>query len=405
MTVQAKAKSTNWMGQVPAHWNVKALKFCADLVTDRVDGSTVESLYVGLEHIESKTGRLIREEGSQEEAESTVNCFRNNDVLFGKLRPYLAKAAVAESDGICSSEILVYRPHGLTSQYLKHVMLLDGFIKEVNASTFGSKMPRADATFISRLPVPQPPLDEQIAIAAYLDTKTNRIDELIEEKKVLIGNLYELKRSVILEHISCDGEIWKVSHAFKLGSGTTPPSGEDIWYAGNIPWVQTSELRERSIDSTEKMVSIEAVEKFSALKVYPAGTLMVAMYGATIGRLGILNVEATCNQACCTLIPEGPVTSEFLFWWLYANKHELLLRASGGTQPNISSAVISNLRFRAPDLNEQKSRVALIQNEVARIENLAKHVESEIEFLKEFRSAMITDAVLGRIDVRMAQAH
>lgn len=390
-----------WMGEVPPHWDIRALKFCAELVTDRVDGADAgAATYIGLEHIESKTGRLVRAEGSQDSAESTVNCFQSGDVLFGKLRPYLAKATVAETNGVCSSEILVYRPHSLTAPYLRHVMLLSSFIEEVTSSTYGSKMPRADASFISRLPVPQPPIEEQIAIASYLDAETARIDGLLEEKTELLRLLGELKRSVIAEHLACDGEIWKVGHAFRLGSGTTPPSGEANWYGGETPWVQTSELREKVIRITEKTVSDAALQSFSALKVYPPGTLLVAMYGATIGRLGLLEIPATCNQACCALVPDGSITSQFLFWWLYANKDELLLRASGGTQPNISSNVIANLRIRAPSVEEQRRRVESIDRETERIDQLVAHVETEMEVLRNLRSATITDAVLGRIDVR-----
>lgn len=161
-----------WLGQVPSHWHVKALKFCADLINERVSGSEAESQYIGLEHIEGKTGRLVEDTDTlQGSADSTVSKFEAEDVLFGKLRPYLAKSVVAASRGVCSPELLVFRPHALIPEYLKHVLLLDGFIAEVNASTFGSKMPRAEASFIARLPVPVPSIDEQVAIVARVPSQ------------------------------------------------------------------------------------------------------------------------------------------------------------------------------------------------------------------------------------------
>lgn len=97
-------------------------------------------------------------------------------------------------------------------------------------------------------------------------------------------------------------EIWKVAHGFQMtGSGTTPPPDNPDWYDGDVCWVTTSELREKVITDTEKKISQEALKNFSALKVFPEGALAIAMYGATIGRLGIFGVAAATNQACGVL--------------------------------------------------------------------------------------------------------
>src|SRR5688572_25912601 len=93
---------------------------------------------------------------------------------------------------------------------------------------------------------------------------------------------------------------WKATHGFsKIGSGTTPKSDNAIYYDGDVPWVTTSELRENSIYDTQIKVTKEALSDYSTLKLYKKGALIMAMYGATIGRLGILKVDATVNQACC----------------------------------------------------------------------------------------------------------
>ena len=93
--------------------------------------------------------------------------------------------------------------------------------------------------------------------------------------------------------------VWKVSHGFKnIGSGTTPKSDNLAFYEGDIPWITTSELRESLIEDTAQKVTQEALKNYSALKVYPKGSIAIAMYGATIGRLGILGIDAAVNQAC-----------------------------------------------------------------------------------------------------------
>lgn len=419
-----KPSGVPWLGEVPNHWHVEKVKFQARLRGEKAAG-TNGARYVGMEHVLSKVGKFNPVvEGTQEEAESTVNVFSKGDVLFGKLRPYLAKSVVADTDGVCSSEFLVLSPSDeVVPAYLNATMLMQEFIDTVDASTFGAKMPRADWGFIGQQRLPLPPPDEQQAIADYLDVETARIDTLIHEKDELIGLLKEARSSTIIEAVSrgvypsaplkSSGlhflgnvprhwEKFKVAHAFSTSSGTTPPTDEPAWYEGDVPWVQSSELRENVVFSTEKKVTVEAVKKFSALKLYPVGTLLLAMYGATIGRVGLLGVPATTNQACCALRPLGEINTQFFCWWLQAYRDEIVARGYGGGQPNISATLISGMYFFAPPPDEQHAIVAYLDAETAKIDNLIAHTNDEIALLKELRAATIADAVLGRVDVRTA---
>src|SRR5690606_3066357 len=102
-----------------------------------------------------------------------------------------------------------------------------------------------------------------------------------------------------IEHVPCHWNLIKLAHAFEyIGSGTTPRSDDPRYYDGDIPWVNTSELRETIIMDTARKLSPLALADYPALRIYPVGTLLVAMYGATVGRLGILGVPAAVNQAC-----------------------------------------------------------------------------------------------------------
>lgn len=136
-------------------------------------------------------------------------------------------------------------------------------------------------------------------------------------------------------------ELWKVAHAFSsIGSGTTPPSDEQKWYGGKVAWVTTSELRERLITETIKTITSEALKKFSALKLHPKGSILIAMYGATIGRVAILGIEATTNQACCVLSESRVLYSRFVYYWLIGFRNEIVSLAYGAEQPNISQDLI-----------------------------------------------------------------
>lgn len=191
-------------------------------------------------------------------------------------------------------------------------------------------------------------------------------------------------------------EIIKVAHGFSnIGSGTTPPSNEQKWYeGGSIPWITTSELRENLIFETKKTLTDEALSVFTSLQVHPPGSLAIAMYGATIGRLGIFGVSATTNQACCVLSGSKSISPRFAFYWLLAFKDTIIsLYATGGGQPNINQETIANLRLPAPSLADQAVITTFLDHETARIDALVEEQQRLIALLKEKRQAVISHAV------------
>jgi type I restriction enzyme, S subunit len=199
-----------------------------------------------------------------------------------------------------------------------------------------------------------------------------------------------------LGEVPAHWETWKVCHAFSsIGSGTTPPSDEPQWYEdGTIPWITTGELRENVVTETTKSVTPEALARFSALRLHPVGSLAVAMYGATIGRLGILGIPATTNQACCVLSSPKHLDVRFVFYWLYGSKQNLIdLYATGGGQPNINQDIIAGLRIPAPTVAEQSAIATFLDHETAKIDALVAEQEKLIALLKEKRQAVISHAV------------
>ncbi|MDH4557807.1 restriction endonuclease subunit S [Pseudomonas sp. BN417] len=182
------------------------------------------------------------------------------------------------------------------------------------------------------------------------------------------------------------------------GSGTTP-SKEDEYSADGLPWVTTGELRENTVSSTEKCVTQDALKNNSALKLHPAGSLVIAMYGATVGRLGVLGVNATLNQACFAIHPSEKVRIPFLRNWFEGFRNELLALATGAGQPNISGDKIRNLLLPCPeDLSEQLAIITHLDRETARIDALVEKKTRFIELLREKRQALITHAVTKGLD-------
>lgn len=197
-------KTLPWENYRPDNWDNWRLKFAAPLTTDRGNQDLQQLEYLGMENVESWTGKLVgtvlNDEANEEKdiLQTTGIAFDSYHVLFGKLRPYLAKVFLPNGSGICSTEFLVLEPiKSINRKYLFYALLTKEFIATVNASTFGSKMPRANWDFIGSQSIPVLPISEQDKIVNYLDRETAEIDALISEKERLIALLKERPSALI----------------------------------------------------------------------------------------------------------------------------------------------------------------------------------------------------------------
>ena len=185
--------------QASTFFPTKRLKHVVSLRRSRIVGSEHDSPYVGLENIESWTGKHLGNLAITANVQDTSlsNTFESGDVLLGKLRPYLAKVWVAEFAGRSTAEFLVMKPIQVEARFLRYVCLWRDFVETVDASTFGSKMPRADWNFIGNMLIPVPTLQIQRAIADFLDQATARLDALSFATKRTIELLKERRTALI----------------------------------------------------------------------------------------------------------------------------------------------------------------------------------------------------------------
>ena len=194
-------------------------------------------------------------------------------------------------------------------------------------------------------------------------------------------------------------ELSKIKYAFQIiGSGSTPNTSQQEFYGGSIPWVTTSELREGEIYETTSTITVDALNAFSALTLYPPNTLLIAMYGATVGRLGILKVAACTNQACCAMAQPVNAITRFVYYWLWATRSHLLKLSSGGGQPNISQEKIKNFPLLIPPITEQSTIVKFLDEQTAKIDALIDKKRQLIALLQEKRTALISHAVTKGLD-------
>ncbi len=190
-------------------------------------------------------------------------------------------------------------------------------------------------------------------------------------------------------------EVWKLSHAFDvIGSGTTPKSDNTAYYDdGQTAWVNTGDLNDGELFDCEKRVTGLALAEHSSLKIFPSGSLVIAMYGATIGKLAMLKFPATVNQACCVFVEGVQVQSKFLFYWFTGLRQQIISLATGGGQPNISQEILRGLRLACPTHSEQQTIAAFLDRETGKIDALITEQQRLVELLAEKRQAVISHAV------------
>lgn len=202
-TVPMKDSGVEWIGEIPEHWNIERLKFNVSINAEKQ--SSLDLPYIALEHIEGFSGKRIKTDNVYEVDGAIVA--HSGEILFGKLRPYLAKVYKVDEETYVSSEFAVFSAETIDNQYLKWYMLSYGFLDTVNASTYGTKMPRANIDFIKNMYIPVFDVQEQEKIALYLNEKSSKIDQLIAIKQSKIEKLEQYKRSLIYEYVTGKKEV------------------------------------------------------------------------------------------------------------------------------------------------------------------------------------------------------
>jgi len=427
----------DWLERLPAHWRLQKLKHAARIQFSNVDkkfedGEQPVRLcnYVDVYYHDRITSDIEFMDATALSREISKFQLLPGDVLVTKdsedPHDICVPAVVAEDlpGVLCGYHLAQIRPfpddtHG---PYLSYALASSGIRDQFRMRANGITRFGLSQDDVCSSLVPLPPLPEQRAIAAFLDRKTRQIDELIKKKRRLIELLQE-KRTAQISHTVTKGlkpdapmkpsgvdwlgdvpahwEVWKITHGFRrLSSGTTPKSDDLSYYDGDIPWVTTSELRETVIHDTAAKLTPHALTDYSSLRLYPPGTLLFAMYGATIGRMGLLGITATVNQACAAFVDPIHLDAQFTYYWLQMRRSTLIALSAGGGQPNLSQDDLRQIRIPAPSIDEQRHIVEFLDATLERYALLEARIGEAIEELYEYRQALISAAVTGQIDVR-----
>lgn len=180
------------------------------------------------------------------------------------------------------------------------------------------------------------------------------------------------------------------------GSGGTPSRGKETYYGGDIPWIKTGDLNDSIIEEASEYITALGLKNSSA-KLFPKGSIGIAMYGATIGKTAVFGIDASTNQACAVAQTYDGVVNTFLHYYLKSEKQNFIEKGKGGAQPNISQTVIKAHPFPLPPLAEQKRIVAKLDQLFGHLENLKTKLEKIPDLLAAFRQSVLTQAVTGKL--------
>ena len=418
--------ATRWpdVGSVPSDWEARRLKFAVSLRNEKIEAEDANLEYMGLEHIESWTGKRVEDESASSEGIATR--FVKDDVLFGKLRPYLAKVYLAEKEGMATTEALVLMTEpALVPSFLKHLLLSNKFIDAVSGSTYGAKMPRANWEFIGGLPILLPPLAEQQQIAAFLDWKTEQIDALMARKKELLEKLKEKRIAVITQAVTQGlnptaplrdsgipwlGQVpqhWEVRR-LKF------TANEPLQYGANESaelddpdcprYIRITDIKEDGTlhENTFRSLPPEVAEPY----LLEDGDLLLARSGATVGKtfqyLETWGKAAYAGYLIRFRVDPTLLSARFAYYFLRSQFYWACINASliQATIQNFSAEKYADINVPLPPLEEQEAIVAELEKQKAKTDKLEDATTQAIARLTEYRTALITAATTGKIDVR-----
>lgn len=194
---------------------------------------------------------------------------------------------------------------------------------------------------------------------------------------------------------------WRKDKVFRLcesiGSGGTPDSSNIDYYDGPIRWVQTGDLNDGLLTQTSKTITESGLESSSA-KMYPEGTLLIAMYGATIGKMSILQFPAATNQACCAMNYRSAMDTKYMFYKFLDFRNQLIAQGYGGGQQNISQDIIKQTYIIYPKTDEQRRITTYLDKTCAAIDAAIEKKQKQLETLDALRKAIIHKAVTRGLD-------
>lgn len=437
MAEKMKPSGIDWIGDIPNNWETSRIKYHYQISLGKMLQPIQENSTDTLEHYmcsanitwagvdtsilkqmwfspaEKKQYRLL--DGDllvSEGGDVAVSCIWRNELD----ECYLQNAVHRVRQNALSDNRFIY----YWLFFLKNYGIVDLVCNKATIAHFTKEK-------FGELPICIMSIDEQVAIADFLDKECGQIDSVAADLEKQIALLQQYKKSLITETVTKGldksvpmkdsgvewiGEIpdhWqKTRIKFEssiIGSGTTPDSGNSMYYDnGEHSWIQSGDLYGKDyIYETEKQLTNLAILECRALNWYTKDFVVVAMYGASVGNVAISKIDSFTNQACCVIKINEENDNRYLFYFLKAAQEEMLLKAFGGTQPNISQVIIKNLNFLNVPLSEQIEISDFLDSKCDMIDKMLQSKKDQYDILIKHKKSLIYEYVTGKKRVKEAQ--
>jgi len=411
-----------WLGEVPAHWEVKKWRYCCHVTEGQVapdDDRYRDRVMIAPNHIESGTGRILFTETADEQgAISGKYVVKPGDIIYSKIRPMLNKVCIATGDWLCSADMypIAITEKRLASRYLLYFMLSEPFVRLMVDESMRVAMPKVNREKLAACPLIIPAGGEQGAIAAFLDRETARIDGLVAKKERLIELLQEQRVALItravtkgldpnvptkdsgvewLAEIPAHWRITKVKRLFRRAKRQGHPHLKVLSVYRDFGVIEKSS-RDDNFNRTP--------EDLDVYQLVAPGDLVINKMKAWQGSLGVSPHSGITSPDYVVYAPRHPESGWFLHHFL---RNKLLanvyLTMSNGIRPSqwrLEPERFEDLSVVVPPLVEQEQIVAAVDQRTTQIDALVAKIREAIERLKELRTALISAAVTGKIDVR-----
>ena len=326
-----------------------------------------------------------------------------NTILVTCIGATIGKTGIITVAGSCNQQINAIVPNKeVTHSYIFYVCVSNYMQSEIISNASATTLPILNKSNFANLLFPLPPIAEQHRIVKEIGHWFALIDQIEQDKSDLQIVIKQAKSKILdlaihgklvpqdpndepaselLKRINPKAEITCDNGHSILGSvgiwqaGGTPSRSNKSYFGGNIPWLKTGDLNDGYISEIPESITEEAIANSSA-KINPIGSVLIAMYGATIGKLGILTFPASTNQACCACIKYFAITQSYLFYFLLSHRAAFIAKGGGGAQPNISKEIIVNTVIPLPPLAEQQRIVAKIEELFSVLDNIQNALEA-----------------------------
>jgi type I restriction enzyme S subunit len=429
-----KDSGVEWLGEVPEHWAVLPLKRIVAVPITDGPHETPRFVDEGIPFISAEavsSGRIDFSKvraciSAEDNARYSLKYSpKLHDIYMVKSGATTGITAIVEdrTDFNIWSPLAVIRCNGdAIPHFVLNFMRSRNFLEAVTLSwSFGTQQ-NIGMGVIENLSCTLPPVEEQSAIAAFLDRETAKIDELVGEQRRLIALLKD-KRQAIISHSVTKGmdpdapmkpsgidwvgdvpEHWRVGslrYFATFSTGSTPDRATERYWNGGIPWVKTGEINYSTIMATEETISDEGMASCS-VSIAPPGTLLMALYGqgATRGRVALLGIPSAYNQACAAIQADERIDGRFLHAFFVCAYSFIREIGNETTQMNLNVEFVRRIRIALPPIREQRAIVDFVEAETAKLDALTGEAQRAIDLLQERRTTLISAAVTGQIDVR-----